>query len=453
MRMLHSFLGVQVWNSRLAMMPPFWPLYQPSSYADTTTLRWSARSDGTSGEIFVAQYQRNTNMSTVENAAFALLLSDGTNMTVPFATSPNITIPSGSYFHWPFNMEVKYTDESTGATIDTGISIAYALAQPVTQVVDHDDLVMVFAATQGIAPELVFYANNYTSIVNCGGSVCSQENGYIFIRNFTVGTSAAVTLASSLTNTQVTIVVLDRPTALQVYVGHINGINRAIIAGGAALLDPSTPSTLRIRTEEQGQISVAMVPAPTGQVTYNGQPLSGYQDGAFYRYSVPAPTPQVSVTYTQVQEAGPARTVPIGSAGVAQAPDQDGSTVDFAAAAIWNVTIKSLTGTGAPAPQYLPRIEINYTGDCARIYDNTGTFIADNFYNGRPVVLGTARYGPSFFDANGEATVQLYILPLSKDAPIYLQVPWPDFGTNSSIVQLNSIDVVQQYDAEFEVSG
>ena len=68
-----------------------------------------------------------------------------------------------------------------------------------------------------------------------------------------------------------------------------------------------------------------------------------------------------------------------------------------------------------------------------------GKLIADNFYAGREFDLGLNRYAPEIFSGD----LRLEILPLRKDVPIFLEPKArPDFGTNETLVKLQSAEIV-----------
>ncbi len=90
--------------------------------------------------------------------------------------------------------------------------------------------------------------------------------------------------------------------------------------------------------------------------------------------------PVASAASVLVTPPGPPRTVPKGSAGVAQAPSEDGTLKDWTGAAVYNISITTAGGQ-PPPPAYDLRLVMNYTGDVARVYLG-GTLISDNFYNG-----------------------------------------------------------------------
>ena len=111
----------------------------------------------------------------------------------------------------------------------------------------------------------------------------------------------------------------------------------------------------------------------------------------------------LSATCRKVKEAGPLRTIVKGKAKVAEAP----SEADWQQAAVYRITI---AGDAATRRRLL---SITYQGDCARLYAD-GRLIADNFQYGRPFLYGLWRL-PA-----GSAELELRIMPLPPDAPIYL---------------------------------
>ena len=112
----------------------------------------------------------------------------------------------------------------------------------------------------------------------------------------------------------------------------------------------------------------------------------------------------MEVECTKVKEAGPLRKITIGAKGVAEEPSDE----DFEQAAVYRITLPSASPSMAGR---LLRIE--YQGDCARLYAD-GKLIADHFQYGRPFLYGLWRL------PEGARQLELRILPLQADAPIYL---------------------------------
>ena len=139
--------------------------------------------------------------------------------------------------------------------------------------------------------------------------------------------------------------------------------------------------------------------------------------------------PVATVSFESIKPAGPARAIPIGHAKVAQQPDN----LDFEAAAVWRIALSA---------DYAGRdlmLRIRYIGDVARLYYGE-TLLDDNFFNGDAFEVGLFR----FHSTIASQELLLKILPLRRDAPIYIQqASQVNFGGGDSVVELSGIDVVE----------
>ena len=109
-----------------------------------------------------------------------------------------------------------------------------------------------------------------------------------------------------------------------------------------------------------------------------------------------------ALPFTKVRDAGSLRTIKKGKAKVAEAPSEQ----DWNHAAVYRIQL-SVTEADSSL------LRIHYRGDCARLYAN-GKLVADNFYYGRPFLYGLWRLPKDCTE------LELCILPLQPDAPIYL---------------------------------
>ena len=108
-----------------------------------------------------------------------------------------------------------------------------------------------------------------------------------------------------------------------------------------------------------------------------------------------------SPAINKIKEAGAPRKITIGVNKVAEAPVDS----DFETAAVYEIS-------GLPEQRSNVMLTINYRGDVARLYCD-GKLIADNFYNGRPMLLGLWRL------PENAQKLELKILPLQGDMPVY----------------------------------
>ena len=134
---LHDFGN---YNNPFAQMPATMPDVQPENKSDTNILRWSVRSDGNYGYVFVNNYERLHSLPEKKNVQFKLNLPGG---EIVFPQKP-VTIPSGEFFFWPFNLNLA------------GVQLLYATAQPVCKTDDGDVQVFYFVETPGVKAEFIF---------------------------------------------------------------------------------------------------------------------------------------------------------------------------------------------------------------------------------------------------------------------------------------------------------
>ena len=337
LRRLHLFL--QDFGAPLATMPATLPDQRVTNKNDFTTLRWSVRSDGNSGYVFINNYQRLQPLPAKTNVQFKLNLPSGEFI---FPSKP-VTVPADSFFFWPFNLNLA------------GAQLVYSTAQPICRAGDT----FYFAETPGVAAEFFF---DRTGLVGQG----VFEN-----------------------------------------------------------VKPSRQLAFQLQTKFGQKVQIVLLNAADSLA------LQKTADGKIV-FEKPANVSITKVTGELIRSGGPAREIPLstGKSRIASAPTDS----DFTNAAAWKLNLPAKVDL-----QMNPLLRIRYVGDVARLTLN-GKLIADNFYAGREFYLGLKRYGSEIFTGD----LRLEILPLRKDAPIYIEPKnRPDFGTNETLVKLQSAEIVQ----------
>jgi hypothetical protein len=304
LRNLHLFL--QDFGEGLATMKPYFP-------ENNDALRWCVRSDGSSGYVFVNNYERLKKLGEKKEVSLEIDLPKG---KIVF---PTMNIPEGAGFFFPFNMKI-------GDKI-----LQYATAQPIIETADKQGFIYTFKQVENIPAH--FLIDNKKVNLN------KERNEYSFKW------------------------------------------------GGARI-------KIVLETET----------VPTLQ---------------------PAPAKKREVEVIKISNPGELRKIPVGVQKVAESPVDK----DFDNAAIWQITVpKDYDYTKKDIFLY-----INYIGDVTRLYSDE-TLLTDNFYNGKSFEINL-RY---FKDKIKDGTLILKILPLQKDAPIYLPVEI-DFKEKNSIAGVENV--------------
>ena len=361
LRLLHTFLAD--FGSYLAPMQSVFPYNMPVSLADTQTLRWAVRTDGHRGFIFINNYERGTEMPDHPNVRFTLKLPKETQ-TVPAAP---VNIPGGSYMIWPFNLDLNGT-----LLKSTTAQLLCRLDGPIPS--------YVFFTLPGIDPQFD---------LNSGPAP----------------TTGATFMVSAPDGRQARVIILTREQALHSWKANLWGADRLLISPANLIFDDST---LRLTTDDPRNMYVSIFPPPSQVPTTQGLQLTQTMDGVFTRYAAAIPPKRIDVTITQIKQPGPPRPLQMGRKGKPNPP----TDADFDSAAAWQITLPPNALDGVQNVL----LRINYVGDVARacIGDR---LIDDDFYYGRPWEIGLRRFAPAVL----EKGITLKILPMPKDAPIYIQ--------------------------------
>jgi hypothetical protein len=356
-KLIHYFLNE--FGELLAPMAVRAPDRVPANPADTSLLRLSARTLGDRGFIFGNNYIRNYHMPERKGVQITLRLP-GETLRIP---ERPVDVPSGSYFIWPVNLEV-------GPAL-----LKYSTAQLITRVTHADTTTYYFFAVPGIAPEFAWALTSTTSI-EAPGIESSPSDGRVYLRNVTPSERTAITLRSP-----------------------VGGVTRIVV-----LSQQQAEQLWRVEVGGADQISLA-----THEVVYSdGERLHVQTTNPPH-----VPRKAVAVKVEKLRDADPIGPVKLFNAvnwrkvEIALAPSDSA----FAGAARYRLTIP--VDALSSATDVI--VAIDYLGDVARLYSGD-VLLNDNFFNGTTWRISARRYQ----EAIRRGPLELHILPLRSDAPIYL---------------------------------
>jgi hypothetical protein len=162
---------------------------------------------------------------------------------------------------------------------------------------------------------------------------------------------------------------------------------------------PGIPTTLCM---EDGKVLRHVKPRSMDVPVYkNIYLLDSYTAGRLFLDEASKPAPIVDIPFTKVCEASADYSISIGVNKVAEAPRDE----HFESAAVYTIALPECVRDGR-------LLHIDYRGDVARLYCN-GQLIADNFYNGRPMLYGLWRLPADC------KQLELRIIPQQNDMPVY----------------------------------
>ena len=408
----------------LAPMPAFAPVIVPKSPEDLEPLRWSVRTDGKSGFVFVNNYVREAAMPAHPRTQFAIALPGGRTQTIP---DTPIDIPAGTYFAWPFSLDLG------------GVTVRYATAQLMARLDDRSggagEPTYLFTCLSGLRCELVLEASRADVTAPPGVNI-SERDGAAVINgtNASDGQHAmAPVRVKTRSGATVSFLLLAPSQAEDAWKVELAGKQEVLFTSADVFADTAKVTLQQL---DNPVFHFALYPAEE-HAPPSSVPLR--QAGAAYTAVLARVMPVAEIT--QQRQAG---TVPPGTLGpalswrpkgVAQAP---GDAVWAADAAEWQVRF---------TPRELPPgvsnlfFEVMYTGDEARLGEN-GTLLDDNFFNGEAWLVGLKRYENSGI----LPPMQLQVLPMRSDSPIYLpEAARSRIAENGQTIALKGVRLQPQY--------
>ena len=412
-------------GSVLAPMPAFAPDRVPRGPADLSMLRWSVRTDGERGFLFVNNYVREAVMPAWPQTQFAVSLPGGRTMRVP---EQPVDIPAGAYFAWPFGLDLG------------GVRLRYATAQLMARVGDAGFVLM---CVRGVRCEVALDGQQLDVQAAAGFEVEHKDGATIvtgkIVTGKASGTGAAypeITVRAS-TGKQVQLLMLSEDAAENTW-----KVGSRLLQTSADVFADASANLATLRQLGDPAFHFSLYP-PKNSAPQASVPVRLTSQG---RFMARVPALAANAIAKQTKPAGTAPPIELGPAlswrpvGVAEAPSD---ATWSAAAADWSLTImpgRLSSGADASGVSNL-FLRVSYTGDQARLRSGN-RLLDDDFFNGEPWVLGLDRYM-----VQGKLPpLELQILPMRADAPVYLpKTGRATIATSGQTVGLTGLTLTPQY--------
>jgi beta-galactosidase len=405
----------------LAPMPAFAPGILPKSPTDLTVLRWSARTDGHAGFLFVNNYVRGGVMPAHPKTQFSIALPGGRTELIPAVP---VDIPTGAFFAWPFGLDLD------------GLHLRYGTAQLMARVHRPEGDTFVFTCIHGIPCQLVFDGSGLRIQAPQGIRV-EQSAGSAIVTKPVTAAADFPELTVNLGGTMVHLLLLAPEHAADTWKVPETGEDHLLQTKADVFSDGNTITLLQLtgnhfqfalypKMQQPPQASVKLLPGGAGTFLATVPPFS------------------VAVTTTVIKSAGQVPPVTLGPkfswrpTGVAEAPDQ---TIWNEDAAQWAMHLKPAT---IPAGVRNLFLHIAYTGDQARL-QSEGKLLDDSFFNGQPWLVGLDRFASS----RSIPALDLSLLPFRSDSPVWLpKDARTRIAKTGQTVSLNSVTAIPEYELQ-----
>jgi len=411
-RRVHGFLAE--FGPLLATMTVRRPEVVPRGPEDLNTPRYSVRSNGDAGFLFVNNYVRQYHMRAQQDVRFSIATSDAV-VTLP---SRPVDIPAGAYFIWPFNLELA------------GVRLRYATAQPITRLRSGTEDVYVFFAQDGIPAEFAFAGSDVAAVRVRAPAKKAQLNDDIVVSGITAGSDEAMHITAK-SGARVRIVVLTEAQSRNAWVMDLHGQRRLVLSG--AQLFSGDDDTITMRSIGAGDFRIGVLPPFEVQPYANARLRRERDDGAFQVFSGRITSRVESVKITPLRNGVDVPAVAVG--GAAHAAMQPAPET-FGRAAAWSLSIPTDVLNGL-SDAYL---EIDYQGDIGRVFHDFA-MLDDHYYNGIPWRIGLKRFTGDF-----KEPWVVTVLPLRSDAPIYIEEPYrPSFVESKQVASLVAARILPEY--------
>lgn len=383
---LHFFLNN--FGSRLAPMIVTIPGTNPTIATDNKQLRYSVRSDGNAGFVFLHNYQDHAEMIDLTGLKLSIKTKTG---VINIPEEGSFTLPKEKHAILPFNLRIN------------NVLIRYATVQPMTSFVQNGINYHVFVSIDGIQPELYLQTKTGISVdkngsikKKSGGAIIKGNNNSVF--SFSTGTGKNINhfliipMAMAVNAYQLKTGLVFTKETLLVKENDFELISRNT-SGDILLFYPA------LRT----------APKITGAAI---QPVAGNSSLSAYEVLFTVKNPLI-----KIEQPMPANTV----------------------ITIGDNILEGLNDVF---------LQIEYVGDNGQALLD-GQLIADHFYYGRSWEIGLKRFASEI--KGRPLYLYFHAIRKDAPCLIYFKDKMPPFGNNDEYLTINHIIVIPEYKCQVKI--
>ena len=411
-RPFHYFL--QAFGSDLAAMSVHRPDVVSKGLDDLVTPRFSVRSLGDAGFLFVNNHVRQYRMAAQTGVQFSVEFPHAT-VAIP---GHAIDVPPDAYFIWPINLNLS------------GATLVYATAQPVTRIDDGAVPAYVFRAQDGIVPEFAFDEKSVSAVTSSAGTVNHDGAARRYlVSGLRAGTNAFIDV-KTFSGGSLRLLVLTQSQAERLTLPVLEGRPHLLLTDAQTFSDSNGADLL---STGNSRFRFAVFPHLSRTPSVNLALKAVRPDGLFQQFEARAPKRTMSVSLKKLRDAQP---VPALTLGFPANTPHEPVPETFGKSAAWSISVRG----ASPMQTEDAFLRIRARGDVARLFAGA-TMMDDHFLDGSVWEIGLNRYSKEI-----AGPLVLTVLPLRNDAPIYLDGGVAAMtGGQDQIADVLDVSAVPQY--------
>lgn len=416
-KLLHQF--VNSYGADMAPMSAQIPSDNPVKADDLKDLRYSVRSRGGAGFVFVNNYVRHFDMAEHKDVAFNIKTE---TEIIRIPEKGGINVANKVYVVMPFNYDMD------------GVLLKYATAQP-TVILDNKDKVYCYYAMDGIAPEFKFEMKNIKNLRSAGKM--TQNGEFALVQNLKPGKDCTIDVVTK-TGNSFRILLLTKDEARYSYVFDMKSGKTLVLTPKMAFYDDSR-DVITMRSLDSAAFGFDSYPAcGTKSVAVRAAGNSGI----FTHYQVALPEwDSTGVAFKQVSDDAKFKKYCDSLAG--NTPLGPTYQIHYNPALPYKAYSLTLPNK-MPDLVYDVLLQFDYKGNTAALYAG-GTIIADDYYAGMAMPYSLKRHS----DLLGKQPFILQITPLMENHQIHFE-PGTDLDfAKSSHAELRGITARPVYQVSF----
>jgi hypothetical protein len=420
-KLIHFFLAS--FGEELAPMPVYLATARPINEADNSVARIALRARDNHGFLFINNYIRKLTMQVRKGFQTEIHFSSG---TVVIPQKP-VDLPENSAMIWPVNLDLGPA------------TLQYSTAQLIARIDGQGEPIYFFFSIPGMPSEFALAADGETTVRTSTGSV-TQRGELLVAHDLKPGRNCSLHIFGH--GKSALIVLLPQEEAEHLWLIRSEKGFKSALLSEASVFAAGNDVHLRSTDPEKER---AFVFSPI----FSGGSAGTLKTNSelWKEFAFPIQPRKIQFTWEQVREAAPLGAIEMGDSagqgrpGVPRAPTE----ADFARAAAWRLKIPSQSMDGL-SDIFL---RIHYAGDVARLY-RENVLLDDDFYNGRTWEIGLKRFLPSAFDTS----LEVRILPLKRDFPIYLDAKaWEAIAASGQTAAAQPPELLPEYDVVLHLAG